>query len=328
MLALLKKVFKFFILWQFCNFLLICSLFIVLFLCGAYLPKNLHSSQTTKIVSKGNGHSESYILEIPIKGIIFRNNTEQFLKEPKGAFERFKDDLNQASSDPLVKAIILKVNSPGGSVSACDELYYLLKEFKSKNQIPIYAHYQGVSASGGVYCSVLSDFIMAEPTCMTGSIGVLMESMNIENLFSKLGVQSKNFKSGSHKDMGSMFREDSKEEEQLFKNMVDNLFNRFVDIIIEGRKEKVIRDDIIDLQGSVFLAKKAKNTGLIDQIGFLPQLYKKIRSDLEADLDIVHYPTPIHWNEFVNILGKYSTFSPSQYFPSFFVKGPLYLLKL
>ena len=318
--------------WQLCNLLFfVCLFFLMLFLSlvmGAIasssdMPKDGISQLT--IHKEGVSSKKGYVLQIPMAGIIMKQEPEFFLDEAVGPYERLIGDLKKAKKDKKVKAVLIVVNSPGGSVSVCDRMLEAINKFKEKTKLPVYAYYEDVAASGGVYTTVACDYIMASPTCITGSIGVIMGGMNIMGLMEKIGVKEQVYKSGELKDMGSGTRAGSSEEKKLLQDMVNQLFDRFVDIIVEGRGEKVKREDVIALKGAFFLPKKALENGLIDEIGSYDEIVAKIRKDLDEKYKIVSYLPKPDWGK---LLGAMGTIMPKKMRNRLELDGPLYLFEL
>ena len=164
-----------------------------------------------------------------------------------------------------IKAIVLRINSPGGSVAATQEIYYEIMKLRKENKI-IVASMVDVAASGGYYIASACNKIVADPGTLTGSIGVILEIGNVEELFKKIGVKMEAIKSGKHKDSGSMFRSLTADERKMFQELIDTAYLQFVDAIVEGRK--MDRQKVLDLaDGRVFIGTQALNLGLIDKIG-------------------------------------------------------------
>jgi protease-4 len=176
------------------------------------------------------------------------------------------EELNQYEEDEGVKAIILRIDSPGGGVGPSQEIHREILKVKSKKKVV--TSMGSVAASGGYYIACASDLIIANPGTITGSIGVLMEFTNIEELFKKIGIKGVVLKSGEHKDIGSPFREMTPEEKKIIQEVIDNVHQQFVQAVAKGRKmdqEKVMQ--IAD--GRILTGEQAKQIGLVDQIGNL-----------------------------------------------------------
>jgi protease-4 len=165
-----------------------------------------------------------------------------------------------------VKAIILRIDSPGGGVGPSQEIHREILKVKSKKKVV--TSMGSVAASGGYYIACASDLIVANPGTITGSIGVLMEFTNIEELFKKIGIKGVVLKSGEHKDIGSPFREMTPEEKKIIQGVIDNVHQQFIMAVAKGRKldqAKVV--EIAD--GRILTGEQAKQLGLVDQIGNL-----------------------------------------------------------
>ncbi len=181
-----------------------------------------------------------------------------------------KADLRRAESNPSVKAVVLRINSPGGSVVASNEIYKLLKDFKK----PIVVSMGEEAASGGYYISCAAKWIVANPDTLTGSIGVISELTNVDELIKKVGVQIVVIKTGPNKDIGSPFRPMTDDEKKIWQTVIDQAFDGFVQVIVQGRglpedKVRQIGD------GRVYNGRQAKELGLVDQLGYLDDAVSK-----------------------------------------------------
>lgn len=174
--------------------------------------------------------------------------------------------LHQYEKDQGVKAIILRIDSPGGGVGPSQEIHREVLKIKSKKKVV--ASMGSVAASGGYYIASVSDLIVANPGTITGSIGVLMEFTNIEELFKKIGIKGVVLKSGEHKDIGSPFREMTSEERKLIQSVIDNVHQQFIEAVAEGRKlDRIKVAQIAD--GRILTGEQAKQLGLVDELGNL-----------------------------------------------------------
>lgn len=178
------------------------------------------------------------------------------------------EELRGYDEDEGVKAIILRIDSPGGGVGPSQEIYREIQKIKSTQKKKIITSMGSVAASGGYYIASASDFIMANPGTITGSIGVLMEFTNIEELFKKIGIKGVVLKSGEHKDIGSPFREMTSEEKKLIQSVIDNVHQQFIQAVVEGRKlDRSKVEPVAD--GRIMTGEQAKQLGLVDQLGNL-----------------------------------------------------------
>jgi protease-4 len=182
---------------------------------------------------------------------------------------RVREELKKAADDPKVKAIVLRVNTPGGTVTASDVIFRELELFKSRKAIPIVAVMMDVAASGGYYVALAADTIVAHPTTVTGSIGVIMLTFNAEGLMEKIGVSAQAVKSAERKDMGSPFRMMTPEERAIFQSVIDGLYGQFVAKVVERRKlPEATARTLAD--GRVYTAAQALSHRLIDRVGYMP----------------------------------------------------------
>lgn len=167
-----------------------------------------------------------------------------------------------------VKAILIRIDSPGGGVAASQEIHEEVVRTRTDYGKPVVASMGAVAASGGYYIAVAADRIVANPGTVTGSIGVIANFTNLEDLYKKIGVESRVIKSGKFKDSGSPFRDMTKEEERLLQSLVDDMYKQFVEAVTKGRnmsEEKVL--SIAD--GRIFSGRQALELGLVDELGNL-----------------------------------------------------------
>lgn len=176
------------------------------------------------------------------------------------------EELNENSEDASVKAIVLRVDSPGGGVAPSQEIYEELVKIKGKKKIVV--SMGSVAASGGYYVSSPADMIVANPGTLTGSIGVIMEIPNVEGLMNKIGVKTEVIKSGEHKDIGSMFKTMTDEEKEILQSVLDDVHDQFIKAISDARgMEIAVIRKLAD--GRIFTGRRAKELGLVDELGNL-----------------------------------------------------------
>lgn len=187
--------------------------------------------------------------------------------DSKNAIEEIKD----YTKDSSVKAIVLRVDSPGGAVAPSQEIYEEVRKAASKK--PIIVSMGSIAASGGYYISSPATRIFANPGTLTGSIGVIMEIPNIEGLMNKVGIKTDVIKSGRHKDIASVFRGRSKEEREILQAVLDDVHEQFITAVADGRK--MIPEDVKKIaDGRVFTGRQALKIGLVDEIGNLEDAIK------------------------------------------------------
>jgi len=176
--------------------------------------------------------------------------------------QRVSDLLAQADADPAIKAVVVRVNSPGGSVVASDEIYHMLLDFEK----PVVFWMGGMAASGGYYISCGADYVFAHPDTLTGSIGVISQFVNAEELLDEIGVDAVIITSGPRKDMGSLFREMTEEEQAIWQEVIDEVYDGFVELVAQARDLPV--EDVRELaDGRVYTGRQAEDLGLVDAVG-------------------------------------------------------------
>jgi protease-4 len=176
------------------------------------------------------------------------------------------EELQQYGEDEGVKAIILRIDSPGGGVGPAQEIYREIIRIKSKKKVV--TSMGSVAASGGYYIACASDRIVANPGTITGSIGVIMQFSNLEELLKKIGVKGVVLKSGEHKDIGSPFREMTPDEKRIMQEVLDNVHQQFIQAVADGRR--LDRAKVVPIaDGRILTGEQAKNLGLVDEMGNL-----------------------------------------------------------
>jgi len=186
------------------------------------------------------------------------------------------DEIKEYTGDKSIKAIVLRVDSPGGAVAPSQEIYEEVKKAVAKKKVVV--SMGSVAASGGYYISAPATKIIANPGTLTGSIGVIMEIPNIEKLMDKIGIKTEVIKSGRHNDIASAFRSMGKEEREILQGVMDNVHEQFIRAVSEGRKMKV--EELRKIaDGRIFTGEQAKTYGLVDELGTLEDAIK-IAADL------------------------------------------------
>ncbi len=216
-----------------------------------------------------------FVLVIVV-GLSFLVGKKQYFGEEKIALIRVEgiieqsrniiDQLDKYSRNPTVKAIVIRVNSPGGGVAPSQEIYEAIIKIRNEGKQKIVASMGSLAASGGYYISCPTDKIVANPGTITGSIGVLMEFANLQELFKKVGFKAMVIKSGKHKDIGSPTREMTAEEKALLQDVIDDVYAQFIEAIAQGRN--MDEDKIRELaDGRIFSGRQALELGLVDELG-------------------------------------------------------------
>jgi protease-4 len=199
--------------------------------------------------------------------------------------------LRQARTDDAVKAVVLRVDSPGGTVTGSDRIWREVQVLKGAGK-PVVASFGGIAASGGYYVSAPADHIVIEPTTMTGSIGVIFELPQVAELLEKVGVSFETITTGEWKDSGSMFRKMTPEERERWRQMIDHSYQRFVRIVAQGRNLPLDATKSL-ANGKVYTADEALALKLVDQVGYLDDaiIEAQRRAKLES-AHVVRYARP------------------------------------
>lgn len=214
------------------------------------------------------GSGKAKVLLIELSGLISSQESGGLVEQPN-LVARLKEELTRAGEDQAVGAIVLRINSPGGTVTASDIMYHELKIFREKHKVPIIASIMDIGASGGYYVAAAADQIMVHPSTVTGSIGVIMLTMDAHGLLDKVGVEARAVTSGPKKDMGSPFRAMTPEERAIFQSVIDAFYERFLAVVKEGRPNLSIEQIRKLADGRIYSGDQAKALGLVDSIGYL-----------------------------------------------------------
>ncbi len=198
----------------------------------------------------------------------------------EGTVARVKDELDLAEENDDIEAILLRIDSPGGSPTASDAVFDQLTRFKTRHGVPIYAQLMSTAASGGYYIAMSADRIAAMPTTVTGSIGVIMLGINLAGLMDKVGVENQTITSGAFKDTGSFLRPMRPDERAQLQSVIDDLYDRFVAVVKIGRPA-LTAERVRELaDGRIYSAPQALEAGLIDQVADLEQTIAAIGDKL------------------------------------------------
>jgi protease-4 len=207
----------------------------------------------------------------------------------------FTERLNRAASDRNVAAVVLRINSPGGTVTASDLMFAEISRFRAETSKPVVTSMLDVAASGGYYLACGTDKIYAHPTTITGSIGVIMVLPEFFDTMQKIGATVNTIKSGEMKDAGSMFRHMDEDERAYFKHLVDQMYGRFLKVVALGRAP-LEPDELRELaDGRVFLGPEAKELGLVDELGTMYDAIhaaKELAGIGDKPVKVVRYARP------------------------------------
>ena len=246
---------------------------------GAFLIEPVAKPQRHKerIIEPGGFWVHKKIAIIDVDGVMTNGSGVGLFGGRSNPVSDFVAKLRLAEKDSSVKAVVLRINSPGGTVSASDLMHHELLKFKEKTHKPVIAAMLGMAASGGYYLAVGCDEIYAQPSTITGSIGVIMKTLSYADTMKKLGLKSETIKSGELKDMMSPTRSLTEKEREILNRMITDSYERFLAVILEGRDnldEATLRP-IAD--GRIYTAQQALDLGLIDRIAYLSEAIERAK---------------------------------------------------
>jgi protease-4 len=225
-------------------------------------------------------------------------------------------ELEAFGDNPMVKAIVVRIDSPGGGVAPSQEIYNAVKRVRKEQNKTVVASMGTVAASGGYYIAVATDRILANPGTLTGSIGVIMQMANFQELLEKVGVKSVVIKTGKFKDLGSPFRPMVEEERQLLEAVMDDTLSQFIEAVAEGRSMDAAEVEQL-ADGRIFTGRQAKSVLLIDEIGDLHDAIKLAGElgGIEGTPRVLETTKPFSVQEFLEstFLGGIRSLSPSRF---------------
>ena len=226
-----------------------------------------------------SGDGDVKVVRIPISGLIMLGDDTWY----SGSANTALRSIRRATHDPDVEGLILDINSGGGGITDSDIIYKAVLDFKAAQTNRVVVSIMGdVAASGAYYIALASDCILAHPTTLTGSIGVIMQSYNFKELAAKLGIQDVTIKSGANKDMLNPFQDVKPEQKEMLQKVINAMYDRFVTLVAENRK--LPKETVLPLaDGRVFVADEAVRLKLIDGIGYGEDAQAKIAELLDTD---------------------------------------------
>ncbi len=239
------------------------------------------------------GEGKTKVVRIGLTGVIMRGRQERLFGYKPDMVESIKAQIQCATINPKVRAIVLEVDSPGGGVTPSDEIYEALQRFKrAEGGRKVLVHVRDLGASGAYYIAMAGDYLMAEPTAIVGSVGVIMQTLNMKGLGDKIGVSSVTIASGENKDLLNPFEEIDPAHMALLQRLVDGLQDRFASIVEQARGLE--SRDLLD--GRIFDVNEALEHGLIDGVGYWPDALEQLKLMLKVDgLHVVRYEQTVNY---------------------------------
>ena len=249
------------------------------------------------------GYGETKVVRMDLTGFITRESEGRLFEAPRDKIEDLKRSIRAARNDIEVKAIILEIDSPGGGITPSDELYQELMAFKqSSNDRKVVIFMRDLAASGGYYVALAGDWLIAQPTTIIGSIGVIMQTLNWKGFSEKIGITDTTIKSGENKDLLNPFRESDPAQIIMLQEMIDSMHRRFKHLVAESRDldpEKL--DQLSD--GRIFTSDQALEYALIDQVGYWDDVVDKTAQLLgvSAIKVVRYYQKQSFWDLFAGV---------------------------
>lgn len=233
------------------------------------------------------GKSQDKVLLIPIQGFIGESTLRRSGTSPGNIYKI----LQNAAGDGSIKALLLKIDSPGGTVNASDLIYRMLSDFGKDHKLKIYVHIDGVGASGAYYIAMAGKHINARPASITGSIGVILQSFSVRGLLDKAGIEYRSITSGPNKDILSPFREMRADEKAFLQGQVNQTYERFLKVILESRGSRLTEARLREAaNGNIYSPEQALAFGLIDSSLYLDEYLSIIKSETGIrSLTVVSY---------------------------------------
>jgi protease-4 len=248
----------------------------------------------TTVLSDPGAKRSSKVAMIDVNGVLADARVTERLSSGENPVNRFTESLRRAEKDRRVKAVVVRINSPGGTVTASDLMYRELQHFRANTGKPVVVLMAGVAASGGFYVACAGDEIIAHPTTVTGSIGVIMQTFNVSEGMQRFGIRSDAITSGPNKSMGSPFAPMPPEHRALLQNMVNEFYDRFLGIVRERRPD--LGDEALArvTDGRIVTGLGAAEAGLVDGTGDIRDAFAaaKERAGLTA-ARLVKYHRPL-----------------------------------
>jgi protease-4 len=256
-----------------------------------------------------SGERGPKILLVKIEGVISLREPEPEVIRPvqDSTVSRVREVLERARRDPQVSALVLRIDSPGGTATASDVVYQEILRFKRETGVPVVAHMIGMATSGGYYVAMAADRVVANPTTVTGSIGVIFMGVNVVGLMDKLGIENQTLTAGAEKDAGSPLRRMSPAERAHLQSVLDQLHLRFQHVVAAGRPG-LDRAQVAKLSdGRIYTAVQAQELGLVDEVGDLEHSLELARESAgltEARVVTYHRPREYENNFYTRAAGS------------------------
>ncbi len=246
-----------------------------------------------KMVERADTPTRDNIAVVDISGMIYNAQRPQLFGSGENPVALLHERLEAARRDTSVKAVILRINSPGGTVTASDAMYREVRRFRQRSGKPVVALLMDVAASGGYYVACGADHIVAYPTSVTGSIGVMVQTLSLQPALGRLGITAEAITTGSNKAAGSLFAKLEPEQRAVFQTLIDDFFARFIAVVRQARPNVDLEAHPQLTDGRIMSGSQALESGLVDELGDIADAATRARAlagTAHANLIIYHRP--------------------------------------
>jgi protease-4 len=241
-------------------------------------PVPLDKRLRETVVQADRGWVKAKVALIDVDGLIVNQRSSSLFSDGENPVSLLAEKLDKAGCDSQVKAVVLRINSPGGTVQATEMMHEQVKCFARDTGKPVLVCITDVGASGGYYLACAADRIICQPSSITGSIGVIIQTVSFARTMKMLGISAEAIASGPLKDMGSPLKDLSKEERQVFQAMVSEFYERFVEVVAEGREGLSAEKVRALADGRVYTGRQALELGLVDRLGTLQDVLAEAKT--------------------------------------------------
>ncbi len=265
-------------------------------------PVSPDGKLTESVVSRDRGlFVTAKIVIVDVDGLLLNSRQQGIFSAGENSVSLFVEKMDKAQRDPNVKALILRINSPGGGVTASDIMHDRLLRFrKARSDVKVFAMIEDVGASGAYYLACGADRILAHPTSIVGSIGVIVQTVSFAGTMAKLGITAQAITSGKHKDLASPLKPLDKEDQAILQEIVDRYYKRFLKVVGAGRKALPAAKVKALADGRVFAGEQAKELGLVDELMHMTEAIALAKRECGADrVKVVMYDRP--WGYRANV---------------------------
>lgn len=251
---------------------------------------------TETVIDRPAKRTSDRVAVIDVSGMILNAKTPGFLRDGDNPVSTFREALDKAAADDSVKAVVLRLNTPGGAVTASDAMYRDVKTFKAETGKPVVVMMMDVAASGGYYLACAGDHIIAYPSTVTASIGVIIQTVSLQPALSSIGIRTEAITSGPNKDAGSPLSAMTEGHRAVLQQMVDEFYASFTQIVREARPKVSDSDFKQVTDGRIVSGERAYEVGLVDQLGDLDDAFAKAKSLAGIEhAALVRYHRPLEY---------------------------------